>query len=175
MTIRPATYSDIEDLMQIFEGARKIMRESGNLTQWDGGYPAEEVVSADIGAGNCYVLDDGHEILGTMALIPGPDPTYAIIQGEWPDDDPYYVIHRIATSSPGRGIARKMLDWAFEYILSEGYNVIRIDTHRDNSIMHHILAKYGFSPCGVIHLADGSPRDAYYMKRPSCEHTDDCM
>lgn len=161
MEVRLATYSDIEALMRIFEGAKMIMRGSGNLNQWNGSYPSREVIKADIDAGNCRVLCEGDEVVGTMALIPGPDPTYLRIEGEWPNEEHYYVIHRIAASSPGRGVAREMLDWAFEHIASDGCHVIRIDTHRDNRIMKHILNKYGFTECGVIYLADGAPRDAY--------------
>ena len=40
---------------------------------------------------------------------------------------------------------------------------IRIDTHKDNVIMHHILRKYGFQHCGVIFLANGDPREAYQL------------
>lgn len=162
MIIRKATYPEIPLLMKIFEGAKVIMRESGNLQQWSGNYPTEEIISRDIDAGNCFVLCEEDEIIGTMALIPGPDPTYAVIEGEWPDEAPYYVIHRIATSAPGRNTAKYMFDWAFGHIYSKGCKVIRIDTHKDNCIMKHILSKYGFSMCGVIWLEDGAPRDAYY-------------
>lgn len=164
MHIRLATYDDLDRLMEIFENAKAIMRSSGNLQQWNNGYPALEIVKTDIDKGHCHVLCDGDAIIGTMALIPGPDPTYTYIEGEWPDDESYYVIHRIATSAPGRNAAKTMLDWAFEHILQEGVNVIRIDTHADNCIMHHILQKYGFTRCGVIYLADGAPRDAYHRK-----------
>ena len=164
MYIRPAVYSDIESLMKIFEGAKQIMRASGNLHQWNSSYPSPEVIEKDIDGGNCHVLCDSDGIIGTMALIKGPDPTYGYIEGEWTDDSPYYVIHRIATSAPGRDVARTMLDWAFDHIGKQGYEVIRIDTHADNCIMKHILTKYGFTPCGVIYLADGDPRDAYIKK-----------
>ena len=162
MIIRKATYPEIPLLMKIFEGAKVIMRESGNLQQWSGNYPTEAIISRDIDAGNCFVLCEEDEIIGTMALIPGPDPTYAVIEGEWPDEAPYYVIHRIATSAPGRNTAKYMFDWAFGHIYLKGCKVIRIDTHKDNCIMKHILSKYGFSICGVIWLEDGAPRDAYY-------------
>ena len=161
MEVRLATCSDIEALMRIFEGAKMIMRGSGNLNQWNGSYPSREVVKADIDAGNCRVLCEGDEVVGTMALIPGPDPTYSYIEGKWLDENPYYVIHRIATSAPGHNVARKLFDWAYSHISEKGCNVIRIDTHRDNCIMKHVLTRYGFTPCGVIYLEDGAPRDAY--------------
>lgn len=162
MEIRQAVHSDSDSLMEIFQGAKKIMHKSGNLQQWNNGYPTKEIVLSDIEHGHCYVLCEGEDILGTMALIPGPDPTYSYIEGEWPDEKPYYVIHRIATSSPGRNVAKIMLDWGFRFIAEKGCGVIRIDTHKDNCIMKHILTKYGFTMCGVIYLNDGAPRDAYY-------------
>lgn len=162
MNIRQATYSDIDVLMEIFDGARHIMRASGNLLQWNDGYPAREVVLKDIENGHCHVICEGDAVLGTMALIQGPDPTYSYIEGSWPDERPYYAIHRIATAAPGRNVAKALFDWAFEHIAELGYEVIRIDTHRDNCIMKHILTKYGFTMCGVIYLENGDPRDAYH-------------
>lgn len=159
--IRKATYDDIPALMRLFESAKAIMRASGNLHQWGVGYPSAEVVRADIERGVCYVATDAlnGEIEATMAFILGPDPTYSYIEGgEWLNNEPYHVIHRIAVAKPGKGYARLLLDWAFERT-----KTVRIDTHRDNVIMHHILQKYGFQRCGVIYLANGDARDAYQM------------
>ena len=162
MIIRKAIYDDLPTLMDIFEAAKDIMRRSGNMHQWGSGYPSEEVVGCDIRSGLSYVVcDEQGTIFATMAFIPGPDPTYSVIyDGEWPDERPYYVIHRIAVAKSGFGLARMMLDWAFEHT-----DTLRIDTHRDNCIMHHILQKYGFKRCGVILLANGDARDAYYMTK----------
>lgn len=46
--------------------------------------------------------------------------------------------------------------WAFTQIDS-----IRIDTHRDNKPMQHLLNKNGFRYCGIIYLEDGDERLAY--------------
>ena len=161
--IRKATHDDIPALMRLFESAKSIMRASGNLHQWGVGYPSVEVVRRDIEQGVCYVATDGAdgEIEATMAFIPGPDPTYSYIEaGAWLNDGPYHVIHRIAVAAPGKGYARLLLDWAFERT-----ETVRIDTHRDNVIMHHILQKYGFLRCGVIYLANGDARDAYQLSK----------
>ena len=165
MKIRKATYADLDSLMKVFEGAKAIMRASGNLNQWNDGYPPEEIIRNDIEKGYCYVACEEDEIIGTMALIQGPDPTYSYIEGSWPNENPYYVIHRLATAAPGRNIARTMFDCAFAFIAPQGYDTIRIDTHRDNCIMKHILKKSGFTECGVIYLKNGDPRDAYIYSR----------
>lgn len=155
--IRRATYDDVPVLMDVFRKARGIMRSSGNMHQWNDGYPSENIVRKDIDNGNCYVLCDDGEVVATMAFIPGPDPTYAeIYDGGWLSDAPYHVIHRIAVAEPGHNAAKALLDWGFERAES-----IRIDTHKDNVIMHHVLSKYGFTHCGMILLANGDPREAY--------------
>ena len=163
--IRKATYDDIPALMRLFESAKAIMRASGNLHQWGVGYPSVDVVRRDIEQGVCYVAtahEDG-KIEATMAFIQGPDSTYSYIEGgAWLNDEPYHVIHRIAVAKPGKGYARHLLDWAFLHT-----DTIRIDTHRDNVIMHHILRKYGFEYCGVIYLANGDARDAYQLTKNS--------
>ena len=167
--VRKATYEDVPELMEVFGKAREIMRASGNMQQWSDGYPSEEIVRKDIEEGVCYVHCDRklneetgkreERIIATMAFIPGPDPTYAKIHnGQWIDESPYYVIHRIAAAEPGHNVAFTLLDWAF---LQTGN--IRIDTHKDNVIMQHILDKQGFTHCGMIYLANGDPREAYQM------------
>ena len=167
MHIRKATYDDIPALMQLFEEAKSIMRASGNMNQWCSGYPSVDVVRHDIERGVCYVASSGESgaIEATMAFIPGPDPTYSYIEdGAWLNNEPYHVIHRIAVAAPGKGYARLLLDWAFERT-----QTVRIDTHRDNVIMHHILQKYGFRRCGVIYLANGDARDAYQLSKLKIE------
>ena len=166
--IRKATTDDIPALLRLFENAKAIMRASGNLHQWGVGYPSPEVVRGDIERGVCYVVtnDATGEFEATMAFIEGPDPTYSYIEnGAWLNDEPYHVIHRIAVAAPGKGYARRLLDWAFERA-----GTVRIDTHRDNVIMHHILRKYGFERCGVIYLTNGDARDAYQLSKLKIEN-----
>ena len=80
-----------------------------------------------------------------------------LIVGEWLDDDlPYMVIHRIASSMDSHGVFREIMDYSFSVCGN-----IRIDTHRDNHIMQHVIAKAGFKYCGIIYLADGAERLAY--------------
>ena len=166
-TVRKATPSDLQRIMQLVEMARGIMRSDGNMTQWDNGYPDEKAILEDIEAGNGYMVSDQ----GYFALIEGPDPCYGIIQGEWLYDNPYYVIHRIASTPDSHGIMSSILEYAFRTSSD-----IRIDTHEDNHIMQHILTKAGFSCCGVIHLKDGAPRLAFEKRilqpLPDCIHLD---
>ena len=109
------------------------------------------------------VLQDG-QIEAVFAFILGTDPTYAVIEdGQWLDDTlPYGTVHRLASAGKHKGVASAVLDWSMEHCQS-----LRADTHADNKIMQHLLEKNGFTRCGIIHVADGSPRFAYQKLAPT--------
>lgn len=159
MNIRKTTEADVPRLMEIFDAARAFMRRSGNATQWSGGYPSADVIAADIRRGASHVvIGDSGCIVGTFAFIIGVDPTYAAIDGAWPDDAPYGTIHRIASDGSARGVADACLAYCRTLIAT-----IRIDTHADNHPMLAWIRRSGFRYCGVIRLADGAPRLAFQL------------
>ena len=161
ITIRKATLSDIPKIMPIYESAKEFMRQSGNLTQWVNGYPGRKEVGKDIENGNLYVgVDDEGDMVCVFAFIVGNDPTYAEIDGAWLNDDPYGTVHRIASSGKRGGIVGKCVEFCFSMT-----DNIRIDTHRDNSPMLATLKRLGFIRCGVIICADGTPREAFQLKK----------
>lgn len=156
--IRPAGLGDLPLVMEIYDYARAFMRANGNVTQWVNGYPSEELIRQEIQDGHSFVCTDGDgEIVGTFCFILGDDPTYQqIYDGAWLNDEPYGVIHRMGTNGKRKGIAEACLDWSFQHS-----DNIRVDTHRDNLVMQHILEKNGFKRCGIIYVRDGTERIAY--------------
>lgn len=161
MLVRSAHTGDLDAIKSVLEAAKGIMRASGNMSQWTGGYPSEAVITDDIREGHGFVVTDGARIVGYFAFIPSPEPTYAYIyDGKWLDDTlPYHVVHRIGSYPEVHGVFRTIMDWCF----SKDTN-IRVDTHRDNHIMQHVLLKYGFRYCGIIYLDSGAERLAYQKK-----------
>lgn len=158
MFIRLATPDDTKAAEQIYENARKFMKESGNPNQWKGEYPNSLDVSEGIKNGASYVCEESGEIIATFYFkMNADDPTYRrIYEGEWLNDLPYAVIHRIAVKHHGRGIA--------DFIYSECFKLfpnIKIDTHEDNLPMQRSLTKNGFRKCGIIYLENGEERIAF--------------
>ncbi len=160
MIVRPATPSELDDVMRIYDIARQAMRDAGNTAQWINGYPSRELIESDIERGACYVLEDDGALHGVFMFAVEADPTYAHIEdGAWPNDEPYGVIHRIGSAGTRRGILQAAVDFGLTQISN-----LRIDTHADNIPMQRALAKVGFRPCGTIYCQDGTPRIAFQLE-----------
>ena len=156
--IREARQTDVAEIMQVMDAAKKIMRQSGNMHQWGEGYPSEAVILSDIEKDGGFVIEDGGNVVGYFAFLLSPEPTYSkIYDGNWLDDEKHYhVVHRIASLPDAHGIFSSIMDFCFTHDTN-----IRIDTHRDNKIMQHNILKHGFTYCGIIYLLSGDERLAY--------------
>ena len=157
MIIRKTKEADLPAIGEIYERAKRFMRECGNPNQWNGSRPSAESAREDMERGVGYVCEDDGRILAVFMFSTEPDPTYAkIYDGAWLSDAPYGVIHRIAVAEQGQGI----MDFCVNYCASVCAS-LRIDTHRDNAPMQRALLKRGFRYCGIIYLESGDERLAY--------------
>ncbi len=157
LDINRAKPEDLPRIMQIYEYARNFMKETGNESQWKHNYPPKDMIMDDIRNGNLYVIKKENAIHAVFAFMIGSEPTYQkISQGRWLSDTEYGTLHRIA----GDGKIHGIFDEVIIFCLSRT-NHLRIDTHNNNKIMQHLILKNGFQECGIIHVADGSPRIAY--------------
>ena len=159
--IRKTRIEDLKRVAEIFEVARQKMRDIGNPTQWGTNRPSMSLVENDIKNGNSYVVTDDGKVVATFAFIVGEDPTYLDIEeGKWLSDLPYGTIHRIASDKGVKGVFPFVID----YVKRTGLD-IRIDTHKDNSVMIHQILKMGFKYCGIITVDDGTLRNAYQLRK----------
>ena len=157
MKIRKTNPDELELLMQMYANARAFMTKNGNPSQWGNSYPAQSIIAADIASGCSYVCEEDNQVIAAFYYKEGPDNTYSrIYSGHWLNPLPYGVVHRIVSTGSVKGAATFCLKWAF----SQCGN-LKIDTHRDNKIMQHLLEKIGFKYCGIIFTDDGTERIAY--------------
>ena len=152
--IRKAEIQDLDEIMPMIENGRKHI-QTYNIPQWINGYPSVDTIAQDIENQRGYCLLDNDQIIGYFVVLEY-DPCYEKIDGAWINNEPYVAIHRAVTKSFNSGQGSKMFDE-----LKKIYNHIRVDTHEGNISMNKCLIKNNFIYCGVIHLADGSPRNAY--------------
>ncbi|MBQ9939488.1 MAG: GNAT family N-acetyltransferase [Oscillospiraceae bacterium] len=166
MIFRKAKESDLADISRIMAQARGFMEQNG-VVQWVNGYPSDEVVLEDIREENCWVFADDRGVCATVTVLTDGEPDYdKIYDGKWltGDEGKYIAMHRVAVADRvrGQGVAPKLTAQIKERARSEGFESIRIDTHRDNKAMQRMLTKSGFSPCGIIYLRkNGDERIAF--------------
>lgn len=155
MQMIQAKVSDIPEILDLYAKARSFMVKEGNPTQWAKGAPNRESLERDMCNGSSFVVKEGERVVGTFALY-DHDGNYQEIEGEWLNEEPYVVLHRLASGEKGVG------SFILEGICRQ-YRNVRIDTHHDNIPMKNLLKKLGFVYCGRIRLLDkdGSLREAY--------------
>lgn len=163
MIIRMAVRADLDRCMEIYDIAQKFMVRNGNPRQWyDNGYPSRSLIEEDISKERLYVVEDSGTVHGVFMLESGPDETYLHIDGSWLNDEPYYVIHRVASSGKVKGILKAAVDFALRHC-----NNIKMDTYTDNTVMQKALEKLGFVHCGTIYVKtaiSSLPMLAYQLK-----------
>ena len=124
MQIQIASPDDLGFIEGAYDHARAFMQAHGNATQWPEGYPGRIGAEEDIAHRHCFLVTDEAGPLAVFSFAPGPDETYAKIDGAWHSDADYHVIHRVAAVR-GRGVARAIFSFAAEHA-----DYLRCDTHR---------------------------------------------
>lgn len=158
--IRHTREADYKRLLDIYEGAREFMRTHGNPTQWNTTWPTEEIVWEDIIESRSYACELDGKVVGVFMYIMGddPDPCYHVIEdGSWLSNEPYGVMHRIASSGDISGIGDAAIAWALKQCPH-----FRMDTHANNSFMLNLMERNNMQRRGIIYVhEDNDPRIAY--------------
>ena len=167
MTYRFADTEDLDQLVAMSDQAKESFK-ARNIDQWQKGEPNRQVMEASILQSQLHVLEDMGQVVGMITIVPGPEASYAQIDGAWLNQEPYAAFHRVCVeeSCKGRGIAAQLFGRSEDLARHMGLTNIRIDTHPDNRSMQRALAKSGYTLCGSLTLTEGTekgdPRLAYH-------------
>lgn len=165
MNFRKSRHEDVPRIMKIIKDAQELLASQGS-TQWQDGYPDVARIRQDIDNNESYVLEnEDQELMATTMFTLEGEQTYNDIEGDWVTNEPvqYGVIHRLAVSAEYRkkGLAKFILSECEEILRLKEFDSLRIDTHRMNKGMQHMLTKAGYEYCGIIYLLNGDERLAY--------------
>lgn len=150
---RSAVLSDLAAIMALFEEAKTLMRQQG-LEQWQDSYPEEEILRQDITDDCGYVLTHDGEVAGYFAFSTAHEPAYDFVEnGSFREEGKAGVVHRVVVSKSvrGHGLGRRIFDYAIKLAHIELCVTVRCDTHENNRAMRGLLAKCGFTSCGVVY------------------------
>ena len=165
MKLKPTLLKDVPAIMEIVSDAQEYLAEQ-EIDQWQDGYPTEEQINLDIENNESYiVLSNSEEVIATTVFTTRLEPTYNFIEGNWLTDSNtiYGVIHRLAVRKSARklGVANFIVDECEAMLNKFEAPSLRIDTHRDNTGMQHLIKKLGYQYCGLIYLENGDERFAF--------------
>ncbi|HIW89385.1 MAG TPA: GNAT family N-acetyltransferase [Candidatus Ligilactobacillus excrementipullorum] len=155
MKLNRAKMSDLDQIIEILADGRDQLAEKG-VDQWQGDYPSREHVKYDIEHGFAFLAEStDHETIGALSLVTAPDHSYDQLHGKWlVDTTAYIVIHRVAIHSNhgGHGYATQLFEKVIEEVEQNHPEIdsIRIDTHKNNGAMQHVIAKTGFEKVGEL-------------------------
>lgn len=166
ITLRPTQMEELDLAMAMIDAAKVHLHDQG-IDQWQDGYPNRPYLEQDITQGKGFFAVDGQEILGYLCIDFGGDPSYDDIEGQWDNDLPYVVVHRMAFSplARGRGLSGTVFNLVEDMAVAAGIYSFRVDTDQGNKKMQHILKKQEFTYRGVI-LFDNSEKIAFDKKIP---------
>lgn len=151
MKLIKAEIQHIDEILEIIKSAILHLKEQG-IDQWQDGYPNRESIENDIANKKGYILTNSEDILGYTFIDFDKEPCYDVIDGAWATFDNSIVLHRIAISDKHRGkkLSSHLFSLACEVGRKNGVNSVRVDTHKDNKKMQHVLAKNGFTYRGKV-------------------------
>ncbi|MDD3107321.1 MAG: GNAT family N-acetyltransferase [Bacilli bacterium] len=154
--IRSAKKEDILQILEIISEAKALLKSKNSL-QWQDadGYPNYETFMTDLAHNSLYIIEQENTIVGVCSLVRYGEPTYDVIyEGNWLNNDRYYVIHRLAVRKEvyGKKIAKTLMEAMEKIAIEEGIINIRCDTAFENDPMNHLLLHLGYHKCGIIHL-----------------------
>lgn len=166
-SFRKAVLSDLPSIIPVIEDAKATLKENG-VDQWQEGFPNSETLTNDILNRYSYVIfskEDSINPAGFIVLsLEREEPYHNPLEGSLKLEGPYVTIHTTAVSKicKGKGISKAMFAFAEDFARLNNRTIIRIDTHKDNKIMQHILDREKFQYCCLVQLP---PEENLRMRR----------
>lgn len=159
LLFRSAKTEDILTIMAIIEDARCQIALTGS-DQWQDGYPNAQSIQEDIERGMGVVLaTPTDDVVAYAAMCYEGEEAYRHLEGEWLtlNSKNYVVVHRLAVAQAWQkeGVGGKILETIARNARNRGCTSFRIDTHRKNQAMLHLLQKMGFIVCGKVYYGSG--------------------
>lgn len=145
---------ELDAILELTRSCGKHMRENG-IDQWDENYPDRGSLERDIANKTLFAYRKGGDILGIVVLNETQDPEYAEMNWSTSEFNRNLVVHRLAVSpdQQGKGIARKIMDFAEEWALENNFDAIRLDTFSQNPRNQRFYKKRGYSEVGSVFLS----------------------
>lgn len=152
--IEPLHIHHLDAVMLLVEGVIKRMKELG-IEQWDEVYPARDIIEKDLTKQQAYGYWDNEKLSAYTVLNEEYDQEYSTIN--WMVNGKALIIHRlmIDAASQGKGIGKKLVDFAEVYASIHGYHSIRLDAFSKNPAALHLYERKNYIKRGEVMFRKG--------------------
>lgn len=144
---------EVDEIVALTKRCGRHLRENG-IDQWDENYPDYESIERDLRTGTLFAFREDGVIRGIVVLNETQDEEYAEIDWLTADSSRNLVVHRLAVdpNSQGKGIARKLMDFAENFARENTYDSIRLDTFSQNPRNQRFYSNRGYTNLGPVFL-----------------------
>ena len=148
--IRLATNNEYKALIRLFRNCAELMNSNG-IMQWSYDYPDKDDIRKDMQNGHLWIHETSSSVNGTVTINGFEHPAYK--QVNWQHSN-FRVIHRLAVDPDfqRKGIAKKLMLYAENHCLEQGYESIRLDAFTQNSGNLRFYKELNYQQVGQIHF-----------------------
>ncbi len=164
--IQTAKLSQIAEILAITKACGEKMELEG-IFQWNENYPNFEAFQKDIARKELYVFISENTVLGCIVISTKMDEEYKAVK--WlTETSNHYYIHRLAVhpDHQGKGIARKMMDFAENISIQNNIVSIRLDTFSRNIRNNKFYEARSYKRLGNIFFPKQSEFPFYCYELP---------
>ena len=145
--------NEVNAILALTKTCGAHMRANG-IDQWDENYPDYKSILNDLRSQTLFAYRKGNAILGIVVLNESQDEEYNEVKWSTKKHDRFLVVHRLAVmpQHQGKGIARKLMDFAEQWAREQKYIAIRLDTFSQNERNQRFYDNRGHTNLGPVFL-----------------------
>jgi len=147
----PVIQASEKYLMDVMFLLRKCVEDMNrrDMFHWNNSYPSSRIILDDIRNGTLYIYMENGVCRGMIVINESPADEYADI-GWKTDPENVLIVHRLAVNPvfQGKGIGRKLMEFAVQYAVESGYSSIRLDVIGSNQEANKLYRGMGFRKAG---------------------------
>ncbi len=141
---------ELPEVKQFYTEITSDLKNKG-IGQWDFFYPNRFVMKNDLKNGTLFGIKEKNRLIGAVVLDTKESKYYQKLQ--WEDlTGGSLIIHRLAVHPlhQGKGIGKKLLNFAEEYAMEKGHTSIRMDVYSQNPKAVGMYERAGYQVRGSI-------------------------
>ena len=152
MPIIQASELHYMDVMFLLRRCVEDMNQQ-DMFNWNHSYPSPLMILDDIRSGNLYLSIETGICQGMIVLNESISDEYRDI--EWnTKNERILIVHRLAVNPlfQGKGIGRKLMEFAAQHARDSGYSAIWLDVIESNQAANNLYRGMGFTKTGEFHF-----------------------